>query len=303
MYCCAVAALAHDSPHGNDLQHIAQVYYRLSYVDRAIEAPEQRLCEDLPKLCQGLSELTAEVINAVVDAAFYSVVLRRYSRTNRYTAAILAYVFGAGAAMTVLAPNFGRLVKKQAALEGSYRQLHSRLRSNAESVAFYGGIDKEGRLLKTKFAELVKHRGRLLATQWRFGIVQVGSWRMHTQHVVPTLRHGVSILTTNSPVTHPFKKTLHTSSQDFFLKYLGATVAVALIIGPFFGGHLRPDNSLQGRAAMLSNMRYHTSVVISLFSALGTLGAASRKALKLAGYADRVAELRSRMQALTGARG
>lgn len=150
-----------------------QVYYRLSYVDRAIEAPEQRLCEDLPKLCQGLSELTAEVINAVVDATFYSVVLRRYSQTNRYTAAILAYVFGAGAAMTLLAPNFGRLVKKQAALEGSYRQLHSRLRSNAESVAFYGGIDKEGRLLKTKFAELVKHRGRLLATQWRFGIVQV----------------------------------------------------------------------------------------------------------------------------------
>lgn len=108
-----------------------------------------------------------------MDAAFFSVVLRRYSRTNRYTAAILAYVFGAGAAMTLLAPNFGKLVKKQASLEGEYRQLQSRLRGNAESVAFYGGIDKEGRLIRNKFAELVKHRGRLLATQWRFGVVQV----------------------------------------------------------------------------------------------------------------------------------
>ncbi len=145
-------------------------------MDRAIDAPEQRLCEDLPKLCHGLSDLTTEVINATVDAAFYSVVLRRYSRTNRYTAAILAYVFGAGAAMTLLAPNFGKLVKKQATLEGEYRGLQGRLRGNAESVAFYGGIDKEGRLIKSKFAELVKHRGRLLATQWRFGVVQVCVW-------------------------------------------------------------------------------------------------------------------------------
>ncbi len=111
------------------------------------------------------------------------------------------------------------------------------------------------------------------------------------------------------PFTPPHPFHTHTSlspplfSQDFFLKYLGATVAVALIIGPFFGGHLRPDDSLQGRAAMLSNMRYHTSVVISLFSALGTLGAASRKALKLGGYADRVVELRAKMQSLTGAHG
>lgn len=68
--------------------------------------------------------------------------------------------------------------------------------------------------------------------------------------------------------------------QDFLLKYLGATVAVALIIGPFFGGHMRPENSVKGRAQMLSNMRYHTSVIISLFGALGTLGAASRCAVQ-----------------------
>ena len=38
---------------------------------------------------------------------------------------------------------------------------------------------------------------------------------------------------------------------------------------------------LQGRAHMLSNMRYHTSVVIYLFAALGTLGVSSRKLMKL----------------------
>ena len=79
--------------------------------------------------------------------------------------------------------------------------------------------------------------------------------------------------------------------QDFHTKYLAATVAVVLIIGPFFMGHLRPDNSMRGRASMLSNMRYHTSVIIALFSSLGSLASSSRKLMKLGAYADRIVGL------------
>ncbi|KAK9820297.1 hypothetical protein WJX72_008694 [[Myrmecia] bisecta] len=225
-------------------------YYKLSYVDRRISNPEQRVCEDIPKFCEGLSSLTREWINAVIDAAFYSYQLRDYTKTDKYTLAIVAYVVGAGVFTAVFAPNFGKLFKRQQANEGSYRHLHSRLRANAESVAFYGGIEKEGQLINNNFKDLVKHQARLLSTQWKFGI-----W------------------------------------QDFSMKYLGATVAVVLIIGPFFSGHLRPDDNVMGRAQMLSNMRYHTSVVISLFAALGTLGASSRRLMKLGAYADRIVEL------------
>jgi ABC-type uncharacterized transport system fused permease/ATPase subunit len=51
---------------------------------------------------------------------------------------------------------------------------------------------------------------------------------------------------------------------DFFLKYLGATAAVLLIIGPFFLGHLKPESTLTGRAQLLSDMRYHTRCVMAL---------------------------------------
>ena len=91
-------------------------YYKLNYVDRRVDSPEQRICEDVPKLTAGLAELTRELIVAAVDAAFYSYQLRRYSGTNKYTAALIAYVFGVGTYMTVAAPNFGGLFKKQAAL-------------------------------------------------------------------------------------------------------------------------------------------------------------------------------------------
>ncbi|KAL4445411.1 hypothetical protein ABPG77_011236 [Micractinium sp. CCAP 211/92] len=225
-------------------------YYKLSYVDRRIDSPEQRICEDVPKLASGLADLTRELVAATVDAAFYAWQLKRYSGTHRYTAAILAYVFGVGSFMAVASPNFGGLFKKQQALEGVHRQLQTRLRANAESVAFYRGIAREGELLRSSFRDVIQHQARVLGKQWHFGMV-----------------------------------------QDFLLKYLGATVAVYLIIGPFFKGHMRPENTVQGRAQMLSNMRYHTSVIISLFGAMGTLGSSSRKLMKLGAYAERIREM------------
>ncbi|DBA67674.1 TPA: hypothetical protein ACH3X2_001266 [Trebouxia sp. C0005] len=237
-------------------------YYKLSYVDKQVQNPEQRICEDIPKFTKGLAELTGEWTNAIIDAGFYAYQLRAYSKSNKYTAAILAYVIGAGGLTGILAPNFGRLFKRQQEHEGMYRHLQARLRSNAESVAFYGGIEKEGKIVVARFKELLRHHSRLLTKQWQFGMV-----------------------------------------QDFLLKYLGATAAVVLIIGPFFGNHLRPVDSVLGRAHMLSTMRYHTSVVIYLFAALGTLGSSSRKLMRLSAYADRISDMQSTVKGLASSVG
>lgn len=58
---------------------------------------------------------------------------------------------------------------------GMYRHLQARLRSNAESIAFYGGIEKEGKIIIHRFKELLRHHSRLLTKQWQFGMVQVSS--------------------------------------------------------------------------------------------------------------------------------
>ena len=60
---------------------------------------------------------------------------------------------------------------------GSYRTLHSRLRNNAESVAFYRGVEREGLAVRAGFKDLARHHARLLTTQWRFGMVQVSTHR------------------------------------------------------------------------------------------------------------------------------
>ncbi|KAA8546824.1 hypothetical protein F0562_003251 [Nyssa sinensis] len=225
------------------------VYYKISHVDRRITNPEQRIASDVPRFCSELSDLVQEDLTAVADGMLYTWRLCSYA-SPKYVFWILAYVLGAGSAMRNFSPAFGKLMSKEQQLEGEYRQLHSRLRTHAESIALYGGETREASHIKQKFKMLVRHMSVVLHDHWWFGMI-----------------------------------------QDFLLKYLGATVAVILIIEPFFSGNLRPDTSTLGRAEMLSNLRYHTSVIISLFQSLGTLSISSRRLNRLSGYADRIHEL------------
>ncbi|CAJ1855963.1 unnamed protein product [Sphenostylis stenocarpa] len=225
------------------------VYYKISHVDGRITNPEQRIASDVPRFCSELSEIVQDDLTAVTDGLLYTWRLCSYA-SPKYVFWILAYVLVAGAAIRNFSPSFGKLMSKEQQLEGEYRQLHSRLRTHSESIAFYGGERKEEAHIQQKFKTLVGHVHSVLHDHWWFGMI-----------------------------------------QDLLLKYLGATVAVILIIEPFFSGHLRPDSSTLGRAEMLSNLRYHTSVIISLFQSLGTLSISARRLNRLSGYADRIYEL------------
>ncbi|CAL9228505.1 unnamed protein product [Arabidopsis halleri] len=234
------------------------VYYKISHVDGRITHPEQRIASDVPRFSSELSDLILDDLTAVTDGILYAWRLCSYA-SPKYIFWILAYVLGAGTAIRNFSPSFGKLMSKEQQLEGEYRQLHSRLRTHSESIAFYGGETREESHIQQKFKNLVSHMSLVLHDHWWFGMI-----------------------------------------QDFLLKYLGATVAVILIIEPFFSGHLRPDDSTLGRAEMLSNIRYHTSVIISLFQALGTLSISSRRLNRLSGYADRIHELMAVSRELSG---
>ncbi|KAB5556510.1 hypothetical protein DKX38_007419 [Salix brachista] len=224
-------------------------YYKISHVDGRITNPEQRIASDVPRFCSELSELVLDDLTAVTDGLLYTWRLCSYA-SPKYLFWMVAYVLGAGTLIRNFSPAFGKLMAEEQQLEGEYRQLHSRLRTHAESIAFYGGEQREEFHIQQKFKTLIRHMRTVLHNHWWFGMI-----------------------------------------QDFLLKYLGATVAVILIIEPFFSGQLRPDASTLGRAEMLSNLRYHTSVIISLFQSLGTLSISSRRLNRLSGYADRIHEL------------
>lgn len=225
------------------------VYYKISHVDDRITNPEQRIASDIPRFCSELSNLILDDLTAVTDAVLYTYRLCSYA-SPKYVFWMLAYVVVAGAVIRNFSPSFGKLMSKEQQLEGDYRQLHSRLRTHAESIAFYGGEKREASHIQLQFETLIRHLNLVLHDTWWFGMI-----------------------------------------QDFLLKYLGATVAVILIIEPFFAGNLRPDTSMLGRAEMLSNIRYHTSVIISLFQSLASLSTSFQRLNRLSGFADRIHEL------------
>nr|XP_025691157.1 ABC transporter D family member 1 isoform X2 [Arachis hypogaea] len=225
------------------------VYYKISHCDGRITNPEQRIASDVPRFCSELSEIVRDDLTALTDGLLYTWRLCSYA-SPKYVFWILGYVLVAGTTIRKFSPPFGKLISREQQLEGDYRQLHSRLRTHSESIAFYGGEMREEAHIQQKFRTLVRHLSSVLHDHWWFGMI-----------------------------------------QDFLLKYLGATVAVILIIEPFFSGHLRSDSSTLGRAEMLSNLRYHTSVIVSLFQSLGTLFISARRLNRLSGYADRIHEL------------
>jgi ABC-type uncharacterized transport system fused permease/ATPase subunit len=73
-------------------------------------------------------------------------------------------------------PDFGRLAKEEYRLEGSFRNAHHRLRSHAESVAFFGGGNREGQQLTALFSQLIRCcclRDALASVGWA---TAQGSW-------------------------------------------------------------------------------------------------------------------------------
>ena len=61
---------------------------------------------------------------------------------------------------------------KEQQLEGKYRQLHSQLRTHAESIGFYGRETREKNHIQQKFKSLVQHMNVGLHHNWWFSIAQ-----------------------------------------------------------------------------------------------------------------------------------
>lgn len=70
---------------------------------------------------------------------------------------ILGYLVIAGTFLTHLRKPVGAMTVKEQRLEGEYRHINSRLITNSEEIAFYGGNNREKLTLLTSFYKLVSY--------------------------------------------------------------------------------------------------------------------------------------------------
>ncbi|KAL3829904.1 hypothetical protein ACJIZ3_018706 [Penstemon smallii] len=145
-------------------------YYKVFQMSRTNVDADQRLTQDLEKLSSDLSGLVTGMVKPTVDILWFT--WRMKLLTGRRGVAILyAYMLLGLGFLRSVTPDFGDLASREQQLEGTFRYMHERLRTHAESVAFFGGGTREKEMIESRYRELFNHSMLLLKKKWLFGII------------------------------------------------------------------------------------------------------------------------------------
>ncbi|XP_011647748.1 ATP-binding cassette sub-family D member 3 [Pogonomyrmex barbatus] len=145
-------------------------YYKMSNLDTRIANPDQLLTTDVDKFCESCTDLYSNVAKPLLDIGIY--VYRLTSTLGGQTPfLILLYLIVAGTFLTHLRKPIGTMTVKEQRLEGEYRHINSRLITNSEEIAFYGGNNREKLTLLTSFHKLITHLRKFLEFKVLMGVV------------------------------------------------------------------------------------------------------------------------------------
>eukprot|EP00944_MAST-04C_sp_MAST-4C-sp1_P010415 g10415.t1 len=167
-------------------------FYRLKSVDGRIKDPEARISDDLNEFVEMLSSLVLEVIKPLTTITWLGY---RLSRSVGVGGAsyLYAYLFAAGILTRVTMPNFKSLVARKNSQLGTYKYSHSSVRTHCESIAFFGGGDREKSIAWNRFQSVLQvEREKIWADFW-FGNIKSFFVRQMPDRVQQHLRFQFAI--------------------------------------------------------------------------------------------------------------
>lgn len=145
-------------------------FYKLVQFDCEVDDAEQRIAEDVRDLSETSCQIFAEVIKPVLEMGMYATTLGQIVGPKG-TIAMFTY-FACGAAIVRLSlPNFKRLVADEAKQEGIFKNAHMRVKTHAESIAFFGGEKRELEVVEFEFNKVHAIQLERLTESWNFGLV------------------------------------------------------------------------------------------------------------------------------------
>eukprot|EP01117_Protostelium_nocturnum_P006161 TRINITY_DN221_c0_g1_i1.p1 TRINITY_DN221_c0_g1~~TRINITY_DN221_c0_g1_i1.p1 ORF type:complete len:758 (-),score=316.67 TRINITY_DN221_c0_g1_i1:216-2414(-) len=156
--------------HVYDLYMKNETYYRIGNLDSRINNADQCLTEDVSKFCSNLAHIHSQLSKPILDVILNTWQLTRIARQKSegggmaVSALTIGTIYFTARILKWIQPNFGKLVAKQAQLEGDLRFVHSRLITNSEEIAFYRGHKIEEAVLKNAYLNLVKHMNHIFSS-------------------------------------------------------------------------------------------------------------------------------------------
>lgn len=163
--------------HAYGLYFKDQTYYRVSNMDGRIENADHRLTDDITAFTTSVAHLYSHITKPLFDCGLIGIALMRSSR--QMGAAIVPgpllaviVISLTGQILRILSPKFGALVAVEADKKAYLRHIHSRIITNAEEIAFYGGHKVERSHLHRAYKSLSSHKNRIFVQRLWYVVLE-----------------------------------------------------------------------------------------------------------------------------------
>ena len=129
-------------------------FYRMVSVDNAVADPEQRLADDVDAFTESMSMVLTEVVAPTIDVTYFSISLLRYVGPLGLVG-LWSYLVGSLLIYKVIIPDYKYFIEREKELQGKFKFVHGRVRMHAESIAFFGGGEREKQICNQRFDRLL----------------------------------------------------------------------------------------------------------------------------------------------------
>lgn len=152
-------------------------YYKVSNLDGRIENADHRLTDDITTFSSSIAHLYSHLTKPCFDLMLIGLALAQSSykmKANIVNGPLLGFFVITTTAhiMRIVSPRFGQLVSEEANRNGYLRHIHSRIITNAEEIAFYGGHKVEHMQLSEAYQRLCRQMNKIFSQKLWFVMLE-----------------------------------------------------------------------------------------------------------------------------------
>lgn len=139
-----------------------RMYYQIALKQYDNIQIDQNLSDDIEKLTHLLVHLYSHLTKPILDISVISFTLINRAKEQNFNYLLPTFIGVSicsftGSLLRLISPKFGQLAAEEAKRKGYLRFLYSRIQTNSEEIAFYGGETKELKYINSSYFNLKKH--------------------------------------------------------------------------------------------------------------------------------------------------